>query len=204
MAFQDSNPEPRTVILTRDSEHGFGFVAGSERPVIVRFVRSGGPSVNRLMPGDLILKINGEDVRQASHERVVNLIRKSGDLVSLTVVTVTLSPTNPDPMNSGSPMTGTTPMMSQPGRQYASTLPRKFQGRSMVQPPPPPKRDPNTTLSVGRARAKSMVANLAALGEWLRPPKVILNCCILNSLFFSRNIFCLILIGARWGLKMFS
>ena len=33
-------------------------------------------------------QINGEDVRQASHEQVVNLIRKSGDLVSLTVVTV--------------------------------------------------------------------------------------------------------------------
>ena len=37
-------------------------------------------------------QINGEDVRQASHERVVNLIRKSGDLVSLTVVTISLSP----------------------------------------------------------------------------------------------------------------
>ncbi len=28
-------------------------------------------------------------------------------------------------------------------------------------PPPPPRRDPNTTLSVGRARARSMVASLA-------------------------------------------
>ena len=52
-------------------------------------------------------------------------------------------------------------------KQYASTLPRKFQGRSMIQPPPPPKRDPNTTLSVGRARAKSMVANLAAIGKFI-------------------------------------
>ena len=34
------------------------------------------------------LQINGEDVRQASHETVVSLIRKSGDLVALTVVTV--------------------------------------------------------------------------------------------------------------------
>ena len=34
------------------------------------------------------MQINNEDVRQASHEQVVNLIRKSGDLVSLTVVTV--------------------------------------------------------------------------------------------------------------------
>ena len=106
-------------------------------------------------------QINGEDVRQASHEKVVNLIRKSGDLVSLTVVTVSLSPAGNDPPNPGSPSTAA----NSQSRQYASTLPRKFQGRSMVQPPPPPKRDPNTTLSVGRARAKSMVANLAAIGE---------------------------------------
>ena len=83
MAFQDSNPEPRTVILTRDSVHGFGFVAGSERPVIVRFVRSGGPSVNRLMPGDLILKINGEDVRQAPRDHVIHLIRDCAEQVRI-------------------------------------------------------------------------------------------------------------------------
>ena len=29
-------PEPRTVTLKRDPELGFGFVAGSEKPVIVR------------------------------------------------------------------------------------------------------------------------------------------------------------------------
>jgi hypothetical protein len=47
-----------------------------------------------------------------------------------------------------------------------STLPRKLHGSGKLQsqPPPPPKRDPNTTLSVGKARAKSMVANLAAIG----------------------------------------
>ena len=30
-------PEPRVVDLTRDQELGFGFVAGSEKPVIVRY-----------------------------------------------------------------------------------------------------------------------------------------------------------------------
>lgn len=52
-----------------------------------------------------------------------------------------------------------------PSRQYA-TLPRKMTngpltgtlGRSPA--PLPPRRDPKTTLSVGRARAKSMVANM--------------------------------------------
>ena len=120
-------------------------------------------------------------MRQASHEKVVSLIRKSGDLVSLTVVTVSLSPTNPDV--SGSP--GSIPgPNSLPTRQYASTLPRKFQGRSLVQPPPPPKRDPNTTLSVGRARAKSMVANLAALGEFpeYKVCSIILRAAMVNIL----------------------
>ena len=33
----DEVPEPRNVSLERDSEMGFGFVAGSEKPVIVRY-----------------------------------------------------------------------------------------------------------------------------------------------------------------------
>ncbi len=32
----EETPEPRSVTLNRDSELGFGFVAGSEKPVIVR------------------------------------------------------------------------------------------------------------------------------------------------------------------------
>ncbi|KAI8797741.1 FERM and PDZ domain-containing protein 4, partial [Biomphalaria glabrata] len=31
-------PKPREVELYRDPEKGFGFVAGSEKPVVVRFV----------------------------------------------------------------------------------------------------------------------------------------------------------------------
>ena len=61
---------------------------------------------------------------------------------------------------------GTNSITSNQARQY-STLPRKLHGsgKLQAQPPPPPKRDPNTTLSVGKARAKSMVANLAAIGK---------------------------------------
>ena len=104
--------------------------------------------------GDFLLAINDQDVTQASHERVVTLIRQSGDLVNLTVVTVT-----PE-LNTASNTVNT-------AKQF-STLPRKMPGVSGVRsplqhPPPPPKRDPTTTLSVGRARAKSMLANLAAI-----------------------------------------
>lgn len=41
-------PEPRLVVLNRCSKNGFGFVAGSERPVIVRYVTPDGPSVDRV------------------------------------------------------------------------------------------------------------------------------------------------------------
>lgn len=41
-------PKPRTVVLERSSSLGFGFVAGSEKPVIVRFVTEGGPSANEV------------------------------------------------------------------------------------------------------------------------------------------------------------
>lgn len=39
-------PKPRKVVLHRSPTLGFGFVAGSEKPVIVRFVTEGGPSAN--------------------------------------------------------------------------------------------------------------------------------------------------------------
>ena len=34
---QEEVPEPRSVALDRDADMGFGFVAGSEKPVIVRW-----------------------------------------------------------------------------------------------------------------------------------------------------------------------
>lgn len=37
---------------------GFGFVAGSERPVIVRFVTEGGPSLNKV--SKILIVINEE------------------------------------------------------------------------------------------------------------------------------------------------
>lgn len=94
-------------------------------------------------------------MRQASHETVVSLIRKSGDLVKLTVVTVAFEAA----AQQQQPLV----IANNNNRQY-STLPRKMNlSRASIQPPPPPKRDPSTTLSVGRARARSMVANMAAL-----------------------------------------
>ncbi|XP_076446709.1 uncharacterized protein LOC143284028 isoform X2 [Babylonia areolata] len=78
-------PEPREVELVRDLEKGFGFVAGSEKPVVVRFVTEGGPSEDKLLAGDQILKINGEEVRRAPREKVIELVRSCKESIILTV-----------------------------------------------------------------------------------------------------------------------
>ncbi|KAG5889216.1 hypothetical protein JTB14_018639 [Gonioctena quinquepunctata] len=78
-------PEPRAVTLERSPVLGFGFVAGSEKPVIVRFVTEGGPSVDKLLPGDQVLSVNGEDVELAPREHVIALVRACTKTVNLVV-----------------------------------------------------------------------------------------------------------------------
>lgn len=104
-----------------------------------------------LMPGDYLLAINGQDVSRASHEHVVQLIRSSANTVQMTVVT--LPRAFPNEIEQENVM----------GSRQCSTLPRRLSGpgyAGRMQAPKPPTRDPRTTLSVGRARAKSMVAGL--------------------------------------------
>lgn len=72
-------------MLQRSPSLGFGFVAGSERPVIVRFVTEGGPSIGKLQPGDQILAVNGEDVKDAPRDHVIQLVRACETQVSLLV-----------------------------------------------------------------------------------------------------------------------
>lgn len=83
--YDEAPPEPRLVVLYRSSTMGFGFVAGSEKPVIVRFVTEGGPSVNKLEPGDQILAVNGEDVKDAPRDHVIQLVRSCENQVNLLV-----------------------------------------------------------------------------------------------------------------------
>ncbi|XP_060523757.1 FERM and PDZ domain-containing protein 4 [Cylas formicarius] len=78
-------PEPRSVTLERSPSLGFGFVAGSEKPVVVRFVTEGGPSVNKLLPGDQILSVNGEDVKSSPREHVISMVRSCTKTVNLVV-----------------------------------------------------------------------------------------------------------------------
>ncbi|KAF1665898.1 FERM and PDZ domain-containing protein 3, partial [Aptenodytes patagonicus] len=82
----------RQVTVQRHPRYGFGFVAGSERPVVVRSVAAGGPSEDKLLPGDHILAINDEDVSEAPRERFIELVRKAKDFIILTVLHTHQSP----------------------------------------------------------------------------------------------------------------
>ncbi|XP_055360126.1 FERM and PDZ domain-containing protein 4-like isoform X2 [Betta splendens] len=79
-------PAPRLVEMRRDPVLGFGFVAGSEKPVVVRSVTPGGPSEGKLLPGDEIIMINDEPVGSAPRERVIDLVRSCKESIMLTVV----------------------------------------------------------------------------------------------------------------------
>ncbi|XP_059608779.1 SH3 and multiple ankyrin repeat domains protein 3 isoform X2 [Phlebotomus argentipes] len=166
--------EPRTVVLHR-GKRGFGFILRgakatsplmqlkpSERCPALQYLDDVDPDgiadMAGLRPGDFLIAINNEDVRAASHEHVVDLIRNSGALVSMTVISQLL-PGQPVPQATQSGFR--TPLAN---RQCA-TLPRHMSGLipghgGKMPAPLPPRRDPKTTLSVGRARAKSMVAGL--------------------------------------------
>ncbi|XP_045643422.1 FERM and PDZ domain-containing protein 3, partial [Ursus americanus] len=82
----------RQVTIHRDPIYGFGFVAGSERPVVVRSVRPGGPSEDKLLAGDQIVAINEEDVSEAPRERFIELIRSAKEFIVLTVLHTHQSP----------------------------------------------------------------------------------------------------------------
>ncbi|XP_072270482.1 FERM and PDZ domain-containing protein 4 isoform X2 [Pyxicephalus adspersus] len=83
---QINPPVPRNVEMRRDPVLGFGFVAGSEKPVVVRSVTPGGPSEGKLVPGDQIIMINEEPVSNAPRERVIDLVRSCKESILLTVV----------------------------------------------------------------------------------------------------------------------
>ncbi|XP_055626213.1 protein shank isoform X5 [Toxorhynchites rutilus septentrionalis] len=188
-----ANGEPRIVVLHR-AKRGFGFIlrgAKASSPLMqlkpsprcpalqyLDDVDPGGVAdMAGLKPGDFLLAINNEDVTCASHEHVVDLIRNSGSLVSMTVVTLphnlvnsmlenVMNASADGSQHSSSGMS--TPISS---ARQCSTLPRRMNGGPAglagckMPAPMPPRRDPKTTLSVGRARAKSMVAGLEGGGE---------------------------------------
>ncbi|XP_018592568.1 FERM and PDZ domain-containing protein 3 [Scleropages formosus] len=82
----------RQVCIQRHPIHGFGFIAGSERPVVIRSVSADGPSEGKLLPGDQILAINEEPVSDVPRERVIDLVRSCKESIALTVLQPHQSP----------------------------------------------------------------------------------------------------------------
>ncbi|XP_077984608.1 FERM and PDZ domain-containing protein 4-like [Glandiceps talaboti] len=84
----------REVKLMRDSILGFGFVAGSEKPVVVRSVTEGGPCDGKLFAGDEILRINNEDVKMVHRDYIINKVRSCQDFILLTVAQPSMNKTS--------------------------------------------------------------------------------------------------------------
>ena len=59
-----------------------------EKPLLVHLVEPRPNYLGPLMTGDRILQVNGENVEHTPHERVVELIKSSGDVVEMKVASV--------------------------------------------------------------------------------------------------------------------
>ncbi|XP_065926674.1 SH3 and multiple ankyrin repeat domains protein 2 isoform X4 [Magallana gigas] len=156
---------PRSVVLQKGPE-GYGFVLrgaksqtqataeldfrpSAEFPAL-QYLDSVDPGSRAdragLKTGDFILEINGENVVRASHDRVVQLIRQAGDTLALKVVTV-------KPLEK--------PEHWLQHHNGTMTLPNR--GGARRQAPQPPQRDPQTSLSVGKAQGKQYAEGMAEL-----------------------------------------
>ncbi|XP_078327445.1 uncharacterized protein LOC111102495 isoform X2 [Crassostrea virginica] len=159
---------PRSVVLQKGPE-GYGFVLrgaksqtqsaaeldfrpSAEFPAL-QYLDSVDPGSRAdragLKTGDFILEINGENVVRASHDRVVQLIRQSGDTLALKVVTV-------KPLDK--------PDHWLQHHNGTMTLPNRG-GAPRRQAPQPPQRDPQTSLSVGKAQGKQYAEGMAELDQ---------------------------------------
>lgn len=154
----ESDYAPRAVVL-RKGPNGFGFVlrgAKGDSPGF-RHPPNDAPAMQYLdtvdkgsvadkaglKGGDFILEINGQNVTRASHEYVVNLIKSSGNTLTMNVLTV--KPTERDQNW----------YVHQDG---SMTLPHRRK-----QAPEPPQRDPNTSLSFSKAKSKSFAEGMAEI-----------------------------------------
>lgn len=127
-----------------------------------------------LKRGDILLAVNEVDVRNMSHENVVQLIRQSGDKVTMTIATPVpkqlisilkkkgRSNKQANSKDSVPPVNGNVAEMlssSQSQTQMSQSAYGSFIKGNKAPPPAPPKRDPSTTLSTSRARARSLVVS---------------------------------------------
>ncbi|OCT59281.1 hypothetical protein XELAEV_18001232mg [Xenopus laevis] len=82
-----------TVVIEKDLLLGsYGFDISQNPPLTVTAVTAGSTAEGKLLPGDQILRINGENVENMPAEQVANIVRESVDSVTMTVLQNTLSP----------------------------------------------------------------------------------------------------------------
>lgn len=119
--------------------------------------------------GDYLLAVNDVDVRHMSHENAVQLIRRSGDKVTMTIATHVAKPLVSilKKKGGGKAKASATEQMSSSQSVMTAMSQSAIYGSfgsgkgssSKAPPPAPPKRDPSTTLTAtaSRARARSLV-----------------------------------------------
>lgn len=76
---------PRTYRIRRSQHLGYGFIAGHEQPTMVKIVEPNGPSFQRLLPGDVIMAVNGIDVENAPREQIIKMIQLSQNEIDIVV-----------------------------------------------------------------------------------------------------------------------
>ena len=92
----------RTVTIKRLPAGDFGFslrkgvivdrigTDGAERKKRVNFAEPSSKTVNSgLLPGDRLLSVNGQNVEECSREELIEIIRQSGESITLTVQPIT-------------------------------------------------------------------------------------------------------------------
>ncbi|KAJ6633145.1 Rho guanine nucleotide exchange factor 12 [Pseudolycoriella hygida] len=74
---------PQNLVLTIHKDAGgYGMKVSGDNPVYVESVKAGGASQKAgLLEGDMILKVNGTNVRYSTHTNVVQLIKCKSSLL---------------------------------------------------------------------------------------------------------------------------
>ncbi|KAE8632271.1 hypothetical protein XENTR_v10001499 [Xenopus tropicalis] len=82
-----------TVVIEKDLLLGnYGFDISRNPPLTVTAVTAGSPAEGKLLAGDQILRINGENVENVPAEQAANIVRESVDSITMTVLRNTSSP----------------------------------------------------------------------------------------------------------------
>ncbi|XP_069818288.1 FERM and PDZ domain-containing protein 1 isoform X2 [Dendropsophus ebraccatus] len=73
-------------------QDSYGFEISHNTPLTITAVAAGGPAEGKLLPGDQIFAINNENVENLHVQKVADIVRDSGDTVTVTLLRGTSSP----------------------------------------------------------------------------------------------------------------